>query len=42
MATKGECKKCINRKECPILLAIKEAAKDNEMLRRMCVSFKEE
>lgn len=42
MATKVECRKCIHREDCPILLAMKIAgAKNNESLRKKCISHKD-
>lgn len=43
MATKAECKKCINRESCPILYAIDtKHIKADEVLRKKCISFEEE
>lgn len=43
MATKAECKRCINRKDCPILYAIDaEHIKTDEILRKKCIGFEEE
>jgi len=42
MATKIECRKCIHKEDCPILLAIKNAdAKNNESLRKKCISHRD-
>ena len=41
MATKAQCKKCANKKKCPILYAINiEHIKSDEILRKKCVNFK--
>ncbi len=42
MATKDECKKCSNKKDCPILYAINaEHIKADEILRKKCMGCEE-